>query len=267
MKPLNLLVYLLFWQGLTGQLIMPKNASETALGVGNSLGKSFLSGFHNPARIELDSAKFRVGVGYANYYFIPNLNQIAIAGQFRIGKGGLALGYSNLGWGNVNIHQVNLAYGLQLAKGFRMGVAVHYSFTQISSEAHQQGIFPTLGFSYRYKDHFSIAVHVENPIAIRWIESSEKMPIRFDLGIEAYFGKSFLTRLALVKTLNSALQFSLGFEYGINKKIFPRIAFSILPLGISGGLGWRMKQFQLSLGFWYVHALGPISQFDLSYEK
>lgn len=255
-------------KSMIAQIALPRNASEAGMGIGNTLGSGSFSNCHNPAQIQLDSNQFRLGTNYTNYFFTRELNQLGLSAQFRLGSGGLAFGYSILGWGTVMQHHINLAYGLELAKGFRMGIGVHYNLTDIQNENPlQQGVYPSLGFSYQYQEHFKLAFHVENPIALNWMGSKEKIPISFDLGFEAYFAESLVTRLSLLKTLNTDLRLSLGFEYGIHKKIFPRIGFSVFPLGFSGGLGIKFKYFQMDLALWYGQVIGPISQFDLSYEK
>ncbi len=268
MKPLNLLLFWIISIHVSAQLSKPIHSENLALGIGNSLGINFQSGFHNPANIFLDSSKYRIGVSYSNYYFINSLNQVSLSGQVKIANGGISFSYANLGWSTIQQHYVNVGYGIQVAKGFRLGIACHYFLTQIpNEEADHQGIFPSIGFNFQHKNQFQLAFHIDNPIGINWFESKEKMPIGFDLGFRFQFSPSFSGQLELVKVLNTPFRLSLGFEYAIKNKIRPRMAFSILPLGFSSGIGVQLKQIQIGFALWYGHPLGPISHFDASYEN
>lgn len=267
MKPLNLIAACLLCLNLYAQMSKPLHSENLSLGVGNALYTNGLSGVNNPAAIHLDSNRFRLWTGYSNYYLIKELNQLSVAAQFRIGSGGIGFSYSNLGWGSVHQHQLNLAYGLQVAKGFRIGIGVNYVFIRLGSEKmSQQGVYPGLGMFYNYKK-FKIAFSVDNPIAIPWIQSKEKLPIGFDFGFLYQFTDNFFTCLEMVKILNTNLQLSLGFEYVIKDRFKPRVGLSIMPLGVNAGIGFEFRRIAIGLAFWYGHSLGPISHFDMTYEN
>lgn len=267
MKPLNLLLIWVFTTQLSAQITKPIHSENLALGISNSLGVNFQSGSHNPANIQLDSSRFRIGISFSNFFFTKELNQVSLSGQVRIKKGGMAVTYSNLGWSNIAQHYLNIAYGLEIAKGFRLGIACHYHLTKIPEEELHQGIFPSFGINYQHKRKFQIAFFVDNPIAINWISNKEKMPITFDFGFKLNFTNSLSGQLELVKTLNTPLRLSIGFQYSINDRIIPRIACSLLPLGVAAGVGFKLKKIQIGIAMWYGHPLGPITHFDSSYEN
>lgn len=253
---------------LNGQIRKPLGGENTSLFFANAGIENSWSGFHNPATLPFIEDKWRIGIAASNYYFLKDLNQFSVASQFKVGKGKIHLGFATFGMQSYSENILNLAYGIQLFKGFSIGIGCNYIFHIVGSEKDLfQAVSPTIGLKYKYKSRFSLSFFVDNPVGINWIRSSEKVPITFGSSFEFFFQDSFRALIGFGKTLNTDFKVQLAFEYSYKKMLYARIGFSLLPLGFSAGIGYQTKYLNFNFGMLFISNLGPISSFDFSYAK
>jgi hypothetical protein len=268
MRTLNFILFIFCFGILNAQVQKPIGAEGMMLGRSSVLEENSWSGFNNPATLAYHVEKWNVGSSLTNYYFLADVNQVSISCGFKLGKGRISAGIASMGWRSFSENIVNLAYGIKLFEGFTMGVGINYYFHLFRHDpSSKHGITPIIGIKYQFKKKFSVACSVENPIAINWFNSKEKIPISIQMGFDVFIGGSLRAMLNVSKILNTKTNISTGLAYNIKNKVIPRIGFSFLQLGVSVGLSYHLKNFGIHLAFYYASKLGPISTFDFSYAK
>lgn len=268
MKISSLLCTLFFSLSSFGQTIKPHGGENIALAKSSINLNNQWSIYHCPANMIIQDSKWSIGVAYSNYYFLKELNFISISSQFQLKKGRIGLGLSNFGWGTYSESLFALSYALELFDGFSLGASIQYHLIRFSpDETITHGCTGLIGLKYRYKSNFSISLNIENPFALNWSGSKEKLPVGFSLGLLLKFKANLQVHLSSEMYLNQSLKLSVGIDYKVKNKLKPLLGFSILPLGIGAGIWCQLKRFQFSVGFLYLSGFSSISAIDFMYEK
>lgn len=215
----------------------------------------------NPAMLHFQNNS-RISLFYRNYYGIPDLNQMALHGTFKIFN--LPFGTAFNRYGNKLYGETQLTFGSAYALDDRVIIGLNTSFYFLDIKNYDSAW--TLGVSlaalYMINEHFTVAATVTNMNEPRIGSVRESLPMTGTLGlavrviddaellVDIYkedrydFEYRFAARINVIKHFNFMTgirenidSFSAGLEYAAEKYSFTYSADIHPALNISHGLG------------------------------
>ena len=211
--------------------------------------------------------KNKIGFYFQNKYLLPELNDAHLCVVLKKDKvGSFSSSISHSGYKAFNETIISLAYARKFGPKVSTGLKFNYHQLKIQENGSKALCSIQLSLLYKIMDQLDFGLVLNNPIKQK-LNASDKESLSSSLviGLAYHPSEKMLLALQLQKDLKYPLYLSLGVEYQIHKILFARFGVAINPMLLSGGLGLRLKSFDLDLSSSWDLNLGFSPQLSIQY--
>lgn len=258
---------LLFISSLSEATEFPSLASPVALGAGNiKVFKSDpFSGSYHPGVAAFTSTS-SVSLAYQTNYFVEGLNQIRLAGNYKLNKSkaiGMTFGF----FGNqyYNESQSKIVLSQLLSSKFGAGVAINYLRVQIPQK--EFNVRHALTFDAAiycaFSRHLDFAFHVVNPAANLF--SKRLLPSLISTHLIYNSSSKLICIAEFAQILNGHSSLNLGLEYNFSKNFVLHFGLQTKQLLPSFGISTTKKNYCIHFAFSFHPYLNSSSALGLTY--
>jgi hypothetical protein len=264
----------LFMPAIIVLLIIPAQAQSynnvsgaRAIGMGHTAiaCTDLWSVFNNQAAAAFQEV-FKAGVFVENRYLLNEVSRVALGLYIPLYKGGLCISVDHFGGAGYAELKSGLAYAMRFGDHFSAGLQLDYLRHSIGEGyGNYQAFSFEAGILAKPIPKLHIGVHVFNPVASRWGNTDESIPIIVKAGLLLKLDASFILSTELLKSSAGKAIIMAGAEYRFREKFFLRAGITSGPARYTFGAGFKMKRLMIDIAS-SVHAyLGYSPQLSFTY--
>jgi len=207
------------------------------------------------------------GFYFENRFLIKDLGLCfgAFVLPTKSGVFGLSLKY----FGNklYNETKAGLAFSRSFGKHFSAGIQLDYFSTSVGEGYGSNKLISfEAGIITKINDDLNIAVHVFNPIRIKFNDyNNERVPTILKLGLSYKFSDRIQAMLETEKDIDKKAIFKAGFEYLIIENIYVRAGITTNPTLYTFGFGINFKKLKIDFASSMHQTLGYSPQISVIY--
>ncbi len=246
-------------QGIAG-------ARATAMS-GVSLGlQDVWSGFHNQANL-VSLSGVSAGVFAENRFDIKQLGDKGLVAALPFRHSAVGITYRSFGYHAYRNSKFGIAYAIELAEKFALGVQMNYHQIQFGQHYGRTGALSVEGgFIYRMTQQLNIAVHITNPTRAKLDSYNDvRLPTLLRMGLGYLFSEKVYTAMEVRKSDMGRAAIHAAIEYSPIAQFFLRGGVSTEPSGYSFGFGYRWTEWQGDIAAGYHPVLGFTPQLSITH--
>jgi len=246
-------------------LSSPVGARAVAIGHCSVVSKDIWGVFNNPAALAFQTG-MEFGLALENRFLLKEMNRITLGASAQLGHGALSAGIEHFGDQYYGEMKASAGYALQIGKQFSAGLQLNYLRMAIGDGyGNFQAFTFEGGLLAMISDKLSIGIHCFNPIHVKWIGTTEHIPLSFKGGFGFRPEKSIMICAEILKSTATAAVFSAGCEYRYRDKFIIRTGITSGPARITFGVGFKLKKLVIDIASSLHSYLGYSPQLSLIY--
>lgn len=249
--------------------IIPGSAGAGGAALGNSLLaiEDHWATLGNQAQLA-NLEGFSAGIYGYRPYSIKQLNGGAIAAAYAIDDiGVIAASISHFGNGNNYGRQ---EYGLSYARKFgkaRGGIKFGLVQTNLAEYGQKTKFLLRAGVAADLTHKITAGFHISNPtLTYNSKNTHERLPSTATLGLLYHYSNKVTTVAEVQQEIGKKLRLLGGLEYHPDERLTIRIGIASAPIGTTFGIGYKLRDINLNLGFALHSQLGLTPNLSLDYQ-
>ena len=211
---------------------------------------------------------FEIGIAYENRFGLSELGLKTLNMALPVKWGTFGLTVQQFGFTDYNENKFGLAYGMNISKKITLGAQIDYFLIAVAEEQTQNktGFTLEIGLQAELTDKLTLGFHIFNlPNTGLSGNFEEKMPMVLNLGLNYKFSKKVFAVVDIEKNIDLDPNLKVAIEYHPVKALYFRGGINTYDFHFTGGVGAKLKNFNLDLGFSHQAYLGYVSQISLHY--
>jgi hypothetical protein len=211
--------------------------------------------------------RHQLGIYAQNKYLIPEISDISASYVFSDDTlGAFSSSLSYFGYNAFHTSELSLGYARKFGSQIAAGLKFNYHNITIQENGTKHLVSMQMSLYYAALEQVNFAVVLDNPIKQQFSKGS-KESLSTTISIGANYNPSEKIQIALqfTKALQYPSQISLGVEYQIHDILLARFGTGIYPTIVSGGIGLKLKSFNVDFASTWHQNLNYSPQLSIQY--